>query len=449
MKEINFEKYKEEKNEYDNKIRKLDYKIVEESVKLYNLLNRSKAVETQTMARENEEKIEKLIDSINKSEEEKNKLTKQIFEKFENLREELLQKINKIKNKDEKVLTSKIALHKIQDVYFDVEEVERIIKELSIEEKLENNEKIQEVNIKENIQEFFTPSQKINNIFDIPKQRVIDFENLLKYMNKISKEYRMDVEKLISKYITDYSVLNDYNILQNDFQSIKGKYNAKFNKTIIKFKKDENIEEINNKIQNLIKNNEKIENEIKSYASETQVMKEKVEKLQEVYLVHNYAKKVLTKFLNMQAQEEENEKIKQKNDDSAIFKKIQKVTYDDRIKHIIEVSKWTKNIESKLKYQNIKEKDFQTILYLIRQTEDVCNINYENITNLILELCEGYIRLEEIELQNSINTELLKGNIEISNILRDGINTRKKKYLKVPFIGRKVAYILDTKALNA
>ena len=449
MKEINFEKYKEEKNEYDNKIRKLDYKIVEESVKLYNLLNRSKAVETQTMARENEEKIEKLIDSINKSEEEKNKLTKQIFEKFENLREELLQKINKIKNKDEKVLTSKIALHKIQDVYFDVEEVERIIKELSIEEKLENNEKIQEDNIKENIQEVFTPSQKINNIFDIPKQRVIDFENLLKYMNKISKEYRAEVEKLISKYIAEYNVLNDYNILQNDFQGIKGKYNAKFNKTIIKFKKDENIEEINNKIQNLIKNNEKIENEIKNYASETQVMKEKVEKLQEVYLVHNYAKKVLTKFLNMQAQEDNNEKIKQKNDDSAIFKKIQKVTYDDRIKHIIEVSKWTKNIESKLKYQNIKEKDFQTILYLIRQTEDVCNINYENITNLILELCEGYIRLEEIELQNSINTELLKGNIEISNVLRDGINTIKKKYLKVPFIGRKVAYILDTKALNA
>ena len=209
MKEINFEKYKEEKNEYDNKIRKLDYKIVEESVKLYNLLNRSKAVETQTMARENEEKIEKLIDSINKSEEEKNKLTKQIFEKFENLREELLQKINKIKNKDEKVLTSKIALHKIQDVYFDVEEVERIIKELSIEEKLENNEKIQEENIKEKIQEVFTPSQKINNIFDIPKQRVIDFENLLKYMNKISKEYRAEVEKLISKYIAEYNVLND------------------------------------------------------------------------------------------------------------------------------------------------------------------------------------------------------------------------------------------------
>ena len=379
MKEINFEKYKEEKNEYDNKIRKLDYKIVEESVKLYNLLNRSKAVETQTMARENEEKIEKLIDSINKSEEEKNKLTKQIFEKFENLREELLQKINKIKNKDEKVLTSKIALHKIQDVYFDVEEVERIIKELSIEEKLENNEKIQEDNIKENIQEVFTPSQKINNIFDIPKQRVIDFENLLKYMNKISKEYRAEVEKLISKYIAEYNVLNDYNILQNDFQGIKGKYNAKFNKTIIKFKKDENIEEINNKIQNLIKNNEKIENEIKSYASETQVMKEKVEKLQEVYLVHNYAKKVLTKFLNMQAQEEENEKIKQKNDDSAIFKKIQKVTYDDRIKHIIEVSKWTKQIESKMKYKKIKENDFEVIIYTIRQTEDICNINYENI----------------------------------------------------------------------
>ena len=76
-------------------------------------------------------------------------------------------------------------------------------------------------------------------------------------------------------------------------------------------------------------------------------------------------------------------------------------------------------------------------------------MNYENITNLILELCEGYIELEEIEVQNNLNKMLLEQDMEISNILRNGINAIKRKYLKIPFVGRKVAYILDTKALNA
>ena len=77
------------------------------------------------------------------------------------------------------------------------------------------------------------------------------------------------------------------------------------------------------------------------------------------------------------------------------------------------------------------------------------DINYENITNQILKLCEAYIELEEIEKVNDINKQILNQDVEISNILKDGINTIKKKYLKIPFIGRKVAYILDSKALNA
>ena len=52
MNRVDFEKYKKEKLEYDKEIRRLDYKIVEESVQLYNLSNRSKAVETKSMAKE-------------------------------------------------------------------------------------------------------------------------------------------------------------------------------------------------------------------------------------------------------------------------------------------------------------------------------------------------------------------------------------------------------------
>ena len=455
MNRIDFEKYKEEKIEYDKEIRKLDYKIVEESVQLYNLLNRLKAVETKMIAKENDEKIYKLTDSIDKSEKEKVKLTKQIFSKFELIKKELLKDIESsaynFNSSDNNLLISRIALNKIQDVYFDLSQIEPIINYLELEKQnskqLENNNVNKEI-IKEESEKFIPKTIK-QEAFDIPKQRIIDFENLLKYMQKISKNYREEIEKEISEYISKYDILNNSLFVQNKFNNIKDEYTVEFNETISKFKKDENLEEINYKVQNLLENNKKLENQKQNLLIETQVMKEKIEKLQGIYLVHNYAKKILDKFLILQIDEENKIKSSQIMEDDEIFKKIQKVTYDERMKHIIEVSKWTKQIESKLKYKKIKENDFQVIIYTIRQTEDICNINYENITNQILKLCEAYIELEEIEKVNDINKQILNQDVEISNILKDGINTIKKKYLKIPFIGRKVAYILDSKALNA
>ena len=455
MNRIDFEKYKEEKIEYDKEIRKLDYKIVEESVQLYNLLNRLKAVETKMIAKENDEKIYKLTDSIDKSEKEKVKLTKQIFSKFELIKKELLKDIESsaynFNSSDNNLLISRIALNKIQDVYFDLSQIEPIINYLELEKQnskqLENNNVNKEI-IKEESEKFIPKTIK-QEAFDIPKQRIIDFENLLKYMQKISKNYREEIEKEISEYISKYDILNNSLFVQNKFNNIKDEYTVEFNETISKFKKDENLEEIKYKVQNLLENNKKLETQNQNLLIETQVMKEKIEKLQGVYLVHNYAKKILNKFLMFQVDEENKIKSSQIMEDDEIFKKIQKVTYDERMKHIIEVSKWTKQIESKLKYKKIKENDFQVIIYTIRQTEDICNINYENITNQILKLCEAYIELEEIEKVNDINKQILNQDVEISNILKDGINTIKKKYLKIPFIGRKVAYILDSKALNA
>ena len=449
MKRENFEGYKKEKIEYDKKIRELDYKIVEESVQLYNLLNRSKAAETKMMAQENDEKIYKLTDSIDKSEKTKEKNTKEIFSKFEKVRKELLKgtedNINNLMELDNKIINAKIKLDKRQDVFFDLDEIEPLVnyldsKEQKTEIKVADENKQSEIVIPKPIKQ---------EIFDIPKQRVIDFKNLLEYMNKISKDYRNEIEKELREYISKYDILSDSEIVQNSFNNIKNNFTSKFNETIAKFKKDENLEELNHKVQNMIENNKQIEVQKQNILSETQIMKEKIEKLQDVYLVHNFAKKILDKFLTYQANKENAEANIQANSDVDTFKKIQKVTYDERIKHIIEVSKWTKNIETKLKYQNVKEKDFQVIIYIIRQTEDVCNMNYENITNLILELCEGYIELEEMEVQNNLNRKLLEQDMETSNILRNGINAIRKKYLKIPFVGRKVAYILDTKVLNA
>lgn len=449
MKRENFEGYKKEKIEYDKKIRELDYKIVEESVQLYNLLNRSKAAETKMMAQENDEKIYKLTDSIDKSEKTKEKNTKEIFSKFEKVRKELLKgtedNISNLMELDNKIINAKIKLDKIQDVYFDLDEIEPLVnyldsKEQKTEIKVADENKQSEIVIPKPIKQ---------EIFDIPKQRVIDFKNLLEYMNKLSKDYRNEIEKELREYISKYDILSDSEIVQNSFNNIKNGFTSKFNETIAKLKKDENLEELNHKVQNMIENNKQIEAQKQNILSETQIMKEKIEKLQDVYLVHNFAKKILDKFLTYQANKENAEENLQANSDVDTFKKIQKVTYDERIKHIIEVSKWTKNIETKLKYQNVKEKDFQIIIYIIRQTEDVCNMNYENITNLILELCEGYIELEEMEVQNNLNRKLLEQDMETSNILRNGINAIRRKYLKIPFVGRKVAYILDTKVLNA
>ena len=140
MKRENFEIYKKEKEEYDKRIRELDYKIVEESVQLYNLLNRSKAAETKMMTKENDEKIYKLTDSIDKAEKTKEKNTKEIFSKFEKMRKELLEgikeNISNLMELDNKIINAKIKLDKIQDVYFDLNEIEPLVNYLEPKEKI-------------------------------------------------------------------------------------------------------------------------------------------------------------------------------------------------------------------------------------------------------------------------------------------------------------------------
>ena len=71
------------------------------------------------------------------------------------------------------------------------------------------------------------------------------------------------------------------------------------------------------------------------------------------------------------------------------LKKIKKLSYNKRMEHIIEVSKWTKNVEEEIKYSDFEESDFQFVIYLIRQTENVCNSNFEQIANLIINLCDS------------------------------------------------------------
>lgn len=453
-----FENYKKEKIEYDKKIRNLDYKIVEDSVKLSNIINRSKILESKNKEEENELKKQKLYESIKELEKEKAKVTKEIFLKFDNIRKEILEILDKksFKEKDvnNELFKIKMYLNNIQDVYFDIERIssiENIIENEKSDEKIiYKNNNLNLSDERRNEEELLNKNLsniQTNNIFDIPKQRVIDFENLLKHIFKISKEYRKKIEDKIINFVSNYDILKGSEFVENEFNNIKENFITKFNMTISKFEKDENLEEINMKMHSTIKDNNEIKQKIERIILENEIMREKIEKLQDVYIVNNYAKKILNNFIKIKASIDNKEYII-KEDDDIVFKKIKKITYDERMKHIISVSKWTKSIENKLKYYNLEEKDFQNILYLIRQTENICNINYEKITNFIIELSDCYIQLEQAEKENKYNRQILYDDLKMTNVLKEGINIVKKKYLKIPFIGRKVQYILNPKQLN-
>ena len=116
--------------------------------------------------------------------------------------------------------------------------------------------------------------------------------------------------------------------------------------------------------------------------------------------------------------------------------------------HIIEISKWTKNIEEKLKFFHLEESDFQFVIYTIRQTESECNANFEQVANMIIRLCDANLQLEQIEENEKVKNKELQKEIDTTQILKDGIENIKKKYSKIPFIGRKVTSILSAKMLN-
>ena len=449
MNNLNLEKYVKNKIEYDKEIRRLDLDIVAKSYQLYNIKSRAKSANIPFFNYDLEEsKLKSYIKSI---EEQKQIKTNKIMQEFEILKQDLIVQLDKgisknAPNKDE-LFIKKMSLNRIVDVYFDVEKLQEITNSIHFDDS--SIEKNQEEKLSEKqFTDLFVKVADTKPVFDVKKQRVVDFENLLKHIYKLSKDYRKLVEEKISKYISNYSILNDFEPIEIEIDKNKEEYINKFNESINKFEKLEKIDELKKKIEDIKSNIKNIEIENTNMVEESTILKNKVQELQEIYLVSSSATKIMNKFSKIEADNKNNAKNSINVSDD-VFEEIRKLAHDERMKHIIDVSKWTKNIENKLKNCKIKEKDFQSILYLIRQTEDICNFNYEKVTNAVINLCDCYISLEQVEENNKTKKMILEENKTVAQTLRDGINSIKRKYSKIPFIGRKVMGVLESKALNA
>ena len=449
MNNLNLEKYVKNKIEYDKEIRRLDLDIVAKSYQLYNIKSRAKSANIPFFNYDLEES--KLKSYIKNIEEQKQIKTNKIMQEFEILKQDLIVQLDKgistnAPNKDE-LFIKKMSLNRIVDVYFDVEKLQEITNSIHFENasfKKNQEEKLSE----KQFTDLFVKVADTKPVFDVKKQRVVDFENLLKHIYKLSKDYRKLVEEKISKYISNYSILNDFEPIQIEIDKSKEEYINKFNESINKFEKLEKIDELKKKIEDIKSNIKNIEIENTNMVEESTILKNKVQELQEIYLVSSSATKIMNKFSKIEA-DNKNSAKNSINVSDDVFEEIRKLAHDERMKHIIDVSKWTKNIENKLKNCKIKEKDFQSILYLIRQTEDICNFNYEKVTNAVINLCDCYISLEQVEENNKTKKMILEENKTVAQTLREGINSIKRKYSKIPFIGRKVMGVLEAKALNA
>ena len=542
MNRLDLERCIKDKDEYDKKIRSLDYKIVETSVQMYNSKSRNAQFELEDG--ENS-KVNQLKNKIQQYEAEKLNLTKELWEELVVIKTELNKVIDeKIKaqpeQKDEFLIT-KFIVNKITDVYFETESLSQLSYLLEIEDKepvkpvniLENEktaeqenkieveEPVEPVNILENektaeqenkievkepaepinitekeetaeqtnkienkplvsqvesnvpkpaavtiekpfeIEEVFKPVQPALQ-FNIEEQRIVDFENLLNHINKTSKDFRTDIEKALSRFIINYQIVKNTQYLQNDFDNIANNYLNLFKTIIQKFKKDESIDALQERIQNQENTTKNIEQQLLTNNIEIKEMQRQMQELSKVYFVGGYVRKIQEQIAKIQG-EQETEKTEDKdstnkifvprkdnmdNSENDVFEKIKKLTYDKRMDHIIEVSKWTKNVEEKLRVFHLEETDFQFVIYLIRQTENICNSNFEQVANIIINLCDINLQLELAE-ENGINkNKKLQEEATTAQILKDGIENIRKKYSKMPFIGRKVSSILNAKLLN-
>ena len=542
MNRLDLERCIKDKDEYDKKIRSLDYKIVETSVQMYNSKSRNAQFEPEDG--ENS-KVNQLKNKIQQYETEKLNLTKELWEELVVIKTELNKVIDeKIKaqpeQKDEFLIT-KFIVNKITDVYFETESLSQLSYLLEIEDKepvkpmniLENEktaeqenkieveEPVEPVNILENektaeqenkievkepaepinitekeetaeqtnkienkplvsqvesnvpkpaavtiekpfeIEEVFKPVQPALQ-FNIEEQRIVDFENLLNHINKTSKDFRTDIEKALSRFIINYQIVKNTQYLQNDFDNIANNYLNLFKTIIQKFKKDESIDALQERIQNQENTTKNIEQQLLTNNIEIKEMQRQMQELSKVYFVGGYVRKIQEQIAKIQG-EQETEKTENKdgtnkifvprkdnmdNSENDVFEKIKKLTYDKRMDHIIEVSKWTKNVEEKLRVFHLEETDFQFVIYLIRQTENICNSNFEQVANIIINLCDINLQLELAE-ENGINkNKKLQEEATTAQILKDGIENIRKKYSKMPFIGRKVSSILNAKLLN-
>ncbi len=508
MDKLDLERCKKDKEEYDEKIRSLDYKIVETSVEMYN----SKSYNSKYYQEDNEDsKMAQLKNIIIQFESEKENLTKEFWDKLVTIKTEFGKIINaKIKeNSREKsiYIMASFTLNKITDVYFEPNELIELSNLLDDEENniIENSEiiKVNDVETNEKSQisdEIDVISDKIdeksreninssNNIpspavvrverpfeieenfkpiqptpqFNIKEQRIVDFENLLNHIGKISKDYRVDIEKALSRFIINYQIVKNTQYLQNDFYNITNNYLAIFKNIVQKFQKDESIDALQDGIQVKENKTKEIENKILTNNIEMKEIERKLEKLSSIYFVGGYVRKILKQVTKAysgqnQSNEEDTNKISNvfvPNKDETIeyisddvFQKIKKLVYDKRMNHIIDVSKWTKNIEEKLKIFHLEESDFQFVIYMIRQTENECNSNFEQVANIIIRLCDANIHLEQIEESEKNKNKKLQEEVETIQIMKDGIENIRKKYSKMPFIGRKVSSILNAKLLN-
>ena len=322
-----------------------------------------------------------------------------------------------------------------------IEKKKEIIPEETLENKLEKVKTVQ--------------------IFNIEEQRVIDFENLLNHIEKTSKDYRTDIESALNRFMTNYKIVKNAQYLQNDFDNITNNYLEIFKKVISKFKKDESLEALESRIKTQKEQINELDKRILNNNIAMKEFQRQMQELAKVYFVKNYVKKVQAQVAKAQGSQETNEKdtinvnnifVPKKdninNVENNVFLKIKKLSYDKRMNHIIEVSKWTKNVEEEIKYSDFEESDFQFVIYLIRQTENVCNSNFEQIANLIINLCDSNLQLEDIEKEEKSRNRRLQDEEITTQILKVGIENIKKRYSKIPFIGRKVSSILSVKMLN-
>ena len=532
MDKLDLEKFKEDKIEYDKKIRSLDYKIVETSVEMYNARSYNfQFYQERDLAFDLKVKISEF-------EKEKVYLTKEFWNEIVSVKiglEKLIkEELSKNSLKKDELLWLKLEINKITDVYFDInkltnfsylikncenreekndrmpicknddEDLEKKSKEQKViqeennssakeeiqvkvekentlipisqnnkiatieepwaskilkvenikqeetknEELKENVEELQEEQPDKIIQQKFEQIQSVQQ-FDIKEQRVVDFVNLLNLINRISKTYRTDIEKALSRFIINYKIIKNTQYLQNDFDNLTNNFLDKFKNLIQKFEKDESIDALQLRVEEQRLEEQNIDKELLINNSQIEEIQRKMQELAKIYFVGGYVKKIQNQIIKFQSDFENNTIFNQNNEnDEEVFKKIKEIAYDKRMNHIIEVSRWTKNVEEKLKIFYLEETDFQFVIYLIRQTENICNANYEQIANLIIRLCDINIKLENVEKNEKIKNKKLKNEKNITNTLIAGIEGIRKKYTKIPFIGRKVTSILSAKMLN-
>ena len=343
-----------------------------------------------------------------------------------------------------------------------IEENKEIIPEESLkEEENISSEKTQNpISLDKSFKDEFEKVKTVQT-FNIEEQRVIDFENLLNHIEKTSKDYRTDIERALNRFVTNYKIVKNNQYLQNDFDNITNNYLEIFKEVILKFKKDESLEALEDRIKTQEGQIKELDKKILNNNIEMKEFQRQMQELAKVYFVKNYVKKVQAQVAKAQGNQEINEKdtinvnnifVPKKdtinNAENNVFLKIKKLSCDKRMNHIIEVSKWTKNIEEEIKYSDFEESDFQFVIYLIRQTENVCNSNFEQIANLIINFCNSNLQLEDVEKEEKSRNKRLQDETILAQILKVGIENIKKRYSKIPFIGRKVSSILSVKMLN-